>query len=479
MTGIGKRQSRRAGQTVVFMMVMLVILIFVVIWNFDLHKILFVKNVSQNAGDSAALVAARWQGITLNMIGDLNIMNAIAASSSNTAAMSAISNIQARLCYAGPMVAFMAAQQAAKNNGVFQNPEFTDLLRDHARAVLNDYSTAVGPDGELLFPEPYPNCWMEYGTMLQLICDDGVAVGPDNVRLYTDYAGGHYLLGKDFYRAVSGKIWCWFYNNAPELLPDYRNFFPCWWDPLPDIPGIQYMNSEVFGLGLVKRVTSLDRLVSSARFMPIVQDRGFAATNIAAFTNGVQATWYCYDSGFWTDWTAMSVTGPDAFPLTGPVKPQYNYAGADVAVRVEAEANRITPGAGGTSVTNTIVWSAAAKPFGYLNEADRPNSYSIVLPAFREVALIPIDAASSSSGGGYDVEWRKHIHLHLPNYMQNGPSASSCWYCQQLFAWENPAFRREGVVWLSTNSWRCKVSSGPGGPGGPGGWRGGGTRRGH
>ncbi|MBA4387833.1 MAG: hypothetical protein C0404_07620 [Verrucomicrobia bacterium] len=458
-------------------MVVVVILVFVVIWNFDIHKILFVKSTSQNAGDSAALVASRWQAITLNLVGDLNIMNAIAVSYGDTAAQDSISNIQARICYSGPMIGFMAAQQAAKNNGVYQNQDFTDILIDHARAVRNDYPSAVGADGEPLFPEPYPGCWTDYANMLDLVAADGVAAGPDNVRLYTDHAGGHYLLMKDYYNAVAGKIWCWFFNNAPELLPDYLNFFPCWWAPLPDIPPLEYMNSEIFGLGLVKRRTSLDSLVTPSSFMDVVADRdsSMASTNIPATTNGVAATWYCYDSSLWTKWTAMSVTGPDAFPLTGPVKAKYDYAGADAAVRIEAEAGRITPGSHGTPVTNTIVWSAAAKPFGYLNETERPNSYSIVLPAFHEVALIPIDAASSSSGGGYDIEWRRHIMKHLPNYMENGPGASTCWYCQQLVTWEQESFRQEGVIWLSTNSWRCNV---PGGPG-SGGWRGGGTRRGH
>ena len=58
MTVTGNRAKRRAGQTMVFLIVVLVILVFVVLWNFDLHKILYVKGITQNAGDSAALAAA-------------------------------------------------------------------------------------------------------------------------------------------------------------------------------------------------------------------------------------------------------------------------------------------------------------------------------------------------------------------------------------------------------------------------------------
>ena len=53
MICIGK--SRKKGQAMVFFLIVLVILVFVVMWNFDLHKILFAKYVTQNAGDSVRL----------------------------------------------------------------------------------------------------------------------------------------------------------------------------------------------------------------------------------------------------------------------------------------------------------------------------------------------------------------------------------------------------------------------------------------
>jgi hypothetical protein len=188
------------------------------------------------------------------------------------------------------------------------------------------------------------------------------------------------------------------------------------------------------------------------------------------------STWYCYGSGAWADWTVMNTEGEDPFPATGTVKPRYNYTGADAVTRIEATAVRITPGHRGAEISDTITWTAAAKPFGYLNEVDRPNSCGgLVLPAFREVALIPVDASSAPSGGGYNLAWREHIDQHLPVYKHDGPSESSCYYCRQLLTWENEAFRQAGVLWLSSNSYQCVATGG----GGPGGHRGGGTRRGH
>jgi hypothetical protein len=155
-------RNRRSGQAIIFLIMVLVILIFVVLGNYDLHKMVYVKSLAQNAGDSAAVVGARWQGITLNLIGDLNVMHAVAlgAAQNPVAAANesaAINNVQARLCFVGPMIGFMASQQAAKNNRIYSNAEFSRYIANHAKSVSN-YGVA--------FTEPYPKCWEEYAGML-------------------------------------------------------------------------------------------------------------------------------------------------------------------------------------------------------------------------------------------------------------------------------------------------------------------------
>ena len=455
----------------VFFIMVVVIATFFVLWNFDLHRILHVKSVSQNAGDAAALMAARWQGITLNLIGDLNLLQAVALSSGDTDTAASITNMQARLCFVGPMIGFMAAQQAAKGNKIYVNPEYTRILREHADRVRSDYPSAQTAGGEPLFPEPYPGCWREYAAMLDVIADEGVAAGPDNIRYYTDRAGGHVLLDIGFYEAVGGRNWCWFHHHAPDLPADYTNYR--WWSPLPDIPHFAAINSEIYGLGLSREFTGLDALTTDFEaFADLAEERSYDRPADTSLT--VTATWYVYDAECWTAWDAISPYGEEPFPVTGPVRPQYDYAGADAAVRIEAEAARITPGPGGASITNIITWSAAAKPLGYLNDDDRPDSAGLVLPAYHDVRLIPIDASSAPAAGGYNLAWRRHIEDHLPAYMQYGPRARSCWYCLQLRTWEDPLFRGDGVAWLEENSWRCDVSASGGG-----GHRGGGTRRGH
>jgi len=60
----------------IFMIMALLILAVVIVWVFDVHTVLHIKARTQNAGDAAALAAARWQGVSLNLIGDLNILQA-------------------------------------------------------------------------------------------------------------------------------------------------------------------------------------------------------------------------------------------------------------------------------------------------------------------------------------------------------------------------------------------------------------------
>ncbi len=476
MPGISLKSGRalrpRSGQAMIFIIMVLVILAFVALWNFDLHKVIFVKTVSQNAGDSSALAAARWQAISLNLIGDLNVMQAVALTRGDTDGAAAINNLQARLCYVGPMIGLEAAQQAGKNNGIFNNDAFTSRLMDHANEVRNDY-TAVGGDGRMMFTEPFPGCWNEYAAMIEAVARNGVAVAPDNARYYSDYSGGHLLLTPDFYDAVAGADWCWFYHHAYNVLKTYVDYHS--WPPLPDIsPTPDPMNCEYFGLGLMKQDLVGDaRAISAMNAVRV--ERDLSPDPISDGVESMTSVWYCYEQGAWGTWDAIDPGGGDGFPVTGPVKSQYDYAGADAVTRVQAESPRLTPGAG----TSRITWTAAAKPFGYLEVAGaqiKPNEYSLVLPAFHDVRLFPVDVSSASAGGAFNLGWRDHIEGHLKDYVATGKTVPGCIYCMSLVVWENPVFRQTGIDWLRLNSGACQTFGGGGG-GGRGG--GGGARRGH
>lgn len=486
--GPATKAATIAGQTMIFMIMALLILAMLIIWIFDVHTVLHLKARTQNAGDAAALAAARWQGISLNLIGDLNILQALALSHGDTNSSAQIAAVQARLCFAGPLVGLLAAQQAAKNNGAYANPEYTAILMEDA-ARGTDYAADTNR-----FPEPYPGAWQEYGNMLASIAAEGVAVGPDNTQYFENFTTGHLLQSRDFYWAVAGRDWCWFYWQPYALtaLQAYSNF-QYWPDLPPPPPPPNTHNSEVFGLGLLPFAAALPGgAVDRMNFLR--SERGISPNTISNEVAGVINTWYGYA---WTSWSALA---PDNnFPITPlQLKPEYDYAGADTVLRVEATADPRMPAAfpsiapflissasSASRLTQSniaagaVTWTAAGKPFGYLSVDGvkvRPDTYSLVLPAFHDVRLIPVDAATGSNAGAYDLAWRKHNPNHLRTYLSSGLAGleADCWYCQQLQTWEDAAFRQQGLDWIQAHciDHPCESTGAGSGPGG-------GTRRGH
>lgn len=459
----GQAPHGSSGQAIIFLVMILVILVFIVLWNFDLHKVLYAKSISQNAGDAAALAAARWQATSLNIMGDLNIMQAVAlmeraSGRADESANDRIADLQGRVGFVGPMIALMASQQAAKNNRIHNNDRFTAYLQAHAQVIRDTYPEFIS--------EAYPDCLRDYAGMLETVCSEGIAAGPDSMQLYSDFLGSHVLLNRDFYDAVATRAWCWFYFNAMSLLDNYDNWRD--WPPLPPIAEPTPVNCEFFGLQLRRYVESLTRNTAE-KMDELASDRGLPGGSIdySQITQGF-ATFYMYGES-WYEMFRMSEPG---FPAAGLVRDKYNYSGADSAVRIVAEELDLrTPGA----TVDRVTWTAAAKPFGYLNDNDKPTMLGVVLPAFHDVRLIPVDASSAPSGGSFDLDWREHCEDHLPEYMADGVSGLSggCWFCSQLRTWENDGFRRQGRDWLSLNSAKCYSWSGPGGNSG------GGTRRGH
>jgi len=99
-----------------------------------------------------------------------------------------------------------------------------------------------------------------------------------------------------------------------------------------------------------------------------------------------------------------------------------------------------------------ILASAAARPFGQIDDTTPPTQYPIVLPVFSQVRLIPL--LFSSSGGEFDPAWMEHRFMHIPPYSQQGLSGlrAGCVYCQQLRTWENAAFRQIGTDWWASQT---------------------------
>ncbi len=465
--------TARRGQAAIFMLMALTVLAFMVLWKTDLHRIIFMKDRTQNAGDAAALAGAKWQASTLNLIGELNLLHALAIEAQDVTAQEMITNMQARLCFAGPMVGVLAMQQAAKLNRIHVNEEFTTYMHEHAQTVRQEYGLNIG--GSALLEEPYPGAWEEYADMIDAVADEGIAAGIDNHKRYTDIADGHILADKGFYRAVEARDWCWFFLHHPGLLDSHNGHDS--WPPLPPPDPPIPQDCEYLALRLQQISTYLPQLTPVSRLIQQADALGYENPLPVVTTQLTETVhnWMIYQPEPWSEWAAIK----DDFPVLGDVKPEFDYAGADVVSRVHAQAARFTPNLDNAQQDDEIVWSAAAKPFGYLSpdtdENDRfpPSIWHLVLPAFRAVRLIPVDTASVGSPGGFDLLFRKHINEHLPTYLSNGTREPGCRYCRDLGVFDNADFRQQGSDWLRKNSGLCTL------PPPSSGGRGGGSQRGH
>jgi len=477
LNGARRGAVRRSGQAVIFLLLAFTVLTFFLMFHADLHRIIRGKDQAQNAGDAAALATARWQGATLNLIGELNLLHVLALAAQDASAVDAITNMQARLSFTGPLAALYAAQVAAKNNHMYVDPALTAFYQGHAATIRSQYASAMNANGELYFSEPWPGAWHEYADILDVICADGLAAGPDNARFFTDPGGGHILFDKAFYEAVNGTSWCWFHLYHRGLLESYHSFHD--WPPIPDMDASDYTNSEIFGLGVHPYVARMGTHFSGPELEKMMEGAGLSGEVQGSLdtTNVMDSveTWYMYNRSDWADWEAIKLGGDFDFPAAGRVRDEYDYAGADAVLRVSATVDRIMPDA--VTRAATVNWTAAAKPFGYLEDGTvrtRPDSAAaFVLPAFRNVRLIPADTASNADASSSDVEWVTHLKMHLKDYMDIGTTSHRCSYCNALEKWEVEAFRQSGIDWLKENSYKCRLPSG----GGP--HRGGGSRRGH
>jgi hypothetical protein len=477
----------RSGQTLLFLAFSLVVIALAVLWQWDIHKILHVKAKTRNGGDAAALAGARWQASSLNLIGHLNVMQAVAIADGLARGevtfpeAEVIADTQARVAFAGPLLGVAAAQLAAKKNGMYVNEGYTSDLRVHAERVRDEYSRLY-EDDPFAPRAGYPTAWHEYAAMLEALAEEGVAAMVENVDLYSVYSDDdHMLLNPAFYDAIAGRNWCWFYHNAYDLLSRYGGFRS--WPPLPEIVARPPVNAEFFSLKLSRAIT-LEMIPAgpggAASLVQLLAN--LAGRSLPGELARVPARWFTYRASDWTDWLSQI---PDNFPWEGEVRPEYNYFGADAAVRLEeyttlhSDSIHDSPDTPAHARrTRPVMWSAAAKPFGSLEGDQRPNRYGLVLPAFRDVRLIPVDT-SSAPAGAMRPGWITFIYDILPKYMEFGPGSFTSderrnFFARQLITWEDPDFHRDGVNWLNENSALCNQPPGRGGGGG-----GGGTRRGH
>ncbi len=446
----------RPGQVAIYLLLTLVAVCVLALTNVDALLAVRAKNRLQNAGDAAALAAAREQGRLLNEIGRLNLEHVQAAIRGDKYRCEAIVREQRRLALLGPFDALRAADALARTKyGLRPRGEFADVFRLHVSDIADKYASA--PD---VYPPSWPDAWRDYLQEWLGVANGELAVGPDNIEFF-DTVGGHLLFNRDFYYAIAAQNWCWFHFNAMGPLLDSTGH-AAWSNPF-ETPRREpnCANSEVFSLHVEPRQTALTDLFAFDEIKALLADSGGLAPFLdktrppPLLTNDTQV-WFCFDGNHWGRWfdgrrLADGSNGAE-FPLDGEMKESLNVRGCSAVCRVRGDVP-----ATAQETTNTHTWVAAAKPFGKL-PGDEPVTAAngFVLPVFTDVRLIPVDAANGSDRATADYDWIVHQQRHLPRYLQSGPSPGvSCWYCRQLQTWERESFHALGVNWLKYNAASC------------------------
>ncbi|QSH40912.1 pilus assembly protein TadG-related protein [Lentisphaerota bacterium ZTH] len=322
-----KRNIEQSGQVLVLAVVMLVILVLAAVFLFDLHNIIRSKIKLETAEQAAALSAANWQKESLNLIGEINLIKACDVMVSDippagnepddlAASCRALTEMQSRISFAGPLIGFGAAQQAAKNNGVniFDNePGQQGQVWKTVRSDMNDYLTKLREDPRYAPPAApqYVNHYdwhAPYINMLEFIRNQGLAIRPNGRFPGLESVEPRFLTDPYVYNAILGQMWCQPTLNAIIKYPD-SYWEGKWWS-------IAYQNtnfpeeSEIYTLGVAFRGGESAR---ATVFEPAEPDiRQFAADrglNVSEWEVLREVVWCIYDSTWFEG--SSNYSGPD------------------------------------------------------------------------------------------------------------------------------------------------------------------------
>jgi len=463
----------RRGQVALYLIAALVAICVLMLMNVGIYFSVSAKHKAINAGDAAALAAARHQGAILNSIGQMNIDHLNAAIEGDEDACYEIMTNQLRTCFLGPIDALAvdrggfsyvhgcisAGNKAAQDNGASRNKDEENFLRDIVREIRQVYANDPSQ-----YPEPWEGAWMEYAQRLENAANAGIWAGPDNICL-PNADNAHILLDPAFYNAVAGILHCWFKFNAPGLPESFSNFNS--WPPLPrpddaDVR-LRTVNSIVYSLHLQPRIGSAIALLGTNLICKIT---GASAEEVAKspLLSDAAQQWMFYDLSVWRNWWEIDPYGERRFPVVGPVKQEYNVRGCAAVCRAVVQA----PNLFGSDDEKGFSWPAAAKPFGTVVNEDGELSdvtalNGFVVPAFDAVHLVPVDSIAGGCGemvDGASPKWMDHVRKHLPKYVQTGDLSAAwahgCWYCQQLVQWEKKSFRKILSIRIKIHGKECE-----------------------
>ena len=459
------RRSRNAGQTIMVLVWMIAILVILFLVVFDIFLITRTKMRLINTGDAAALAAARWQGTTLNLIGDLNLAHLAAACDETilppdrTNIIHGINALAERLAFAGPVMGLYSANLIVLRNhtaNVNGNDRAVPTDKDLAAIITaeRDFARSSLPD-----TPSWPGRGNDYANMLQTILDNGVFVGADNARTISHgNIGNHiYYIRSFYYAAMPGGAKQWFCRYCGNRHSEAISFLLHFSKPTSDdltvtIFDTSFQNAGFFGVDILAKPVIFDDMIIPDSESALLQYWNDYVGGPPVDAESIRASRVCFDSYFpwffldpysdssvWREWREINPNGLRENPLVGTIQPAYGIYGAISATRVSRTASNLA-----NKSSKSITWMAAAKPFGMLPNVRRVTdlfgewtagsdmNMPLVTPAFSFVRLISLGGVGAANLYKADYAWLIHLE-HVRNNMRS----PDCFYCKILDAWED------------------------------------------
>lgn len=256
--------NRQCGQVMIMALVIMVILLLAIFFIFDVQTFVRGKIKLETGSQAAALTAANWQKNCLNLIGEINLIKASSILTSDIptpnppanlsasakqllqiqAACNSLTEMQSRISFIGPLIAYGAAQQAMKNNGVTRVQKYDDMMNDYLVSLNNDDRYKVGVSE---YVNNYK--WREaYIGMISKLKDEGTIIRPSGQFAGLEGINPHWMADLQLWRAILTKNWCQSTLRTIIKFPDSA-WTGKWWkltyqqSQFPD-------ESEIYTLGI-------------------------------------------------------------------------------------------------------------------------------------------------------------------------------------------------------------------------------------
>lgn len=436
-------RRNRSGQVAIFLVLILAGLAILFALNLDVFTSSRSKIRLQNAADSSALALARWQGVTLNLIGDLNLARLAAVCQSNENTVAGIGDLQRRLAFIGPTIGFKAANDLAEKNGVRVSDNMTLGTRMASEFMEEGYR-----------------------RMLDVVLRNGIRAGVDNAAILK--AGNiDPRTDPDFYEAIRShdfRTLCCRFSGGSHRLPnvpsgklDPEEIMLSGENACFGNVGIGWESGALYASMIPDLV---DLAIDCGLDGNVVTAGGLATNaNILAKYN-----WCIYDRSEWRDFP-VDFSFP-RFPWLTPFRDEYSVCGGSATIRIED----FVPLTSLTAQTNFITAQAAAKVLGSVRGRKvTAVTPPIVLPVFSRARLVPFGPGAAGRHGMANIN-----HIRSLIGLLGSPGGANP-YLHLLEVFESDNFRQMAEEWYSRHGHRDADGCRPPRPPGNGAAQGGGT----